>query len=737
MKITAFWTAVLMSIVSLFGLNVSKVVRMPSPTGLSTYTPEQTSLVTDADFYVSPNGNDADSGDFVHPFATLERARDAVRTMDKQGKSSVTVAVLAGNYRVDSVAFSGQDSGTKVCPIRYCAYGDGEVILNGGISLSSSDFRSVTDKTVLERLSKKAGKMVVCCDLNALGITKQEYGKIYAIGSYHTAYKYTGDTVGPLACELFVNDKRMTLARYPNEGYLKTGAVVSPGQASELDDHQANPEWPSLENPRSDVYRVDASLARRIHSWQTLEDVWMFGFWKYDWADASTPVGEFDYAKKTLSPRYVSVYGSKSGAPYYFFNVFEELDAENEWYLDRENSLLYLYPDKNFSSSSIDLSLSTQTILTGSDVRYLTFEGFTVQGTRGDAIVLSGDHITVKNCLIKNAAGNAVALTGSENLVTRCEITHTGRGGILLTGGDTETLTPGKNCADNNLIHDWSDIYQTYQPAVTLSGVGNVASHNEIYNSPHEAITYSGNDHVVEYNVIHDVCRLSSDAGAIYAGRHWDWCGDVIRYNCIYNIGSGEYEPDGIYLDDALSSQTVYGNLLVNIPKNGILTGGGRDEVICNNVMINSGRCGIQYDQRAVDCLYEGWFTEHSGENGTLWKSLYASPWQSELWQQTYPQMKSYVTDFSKTDDPNFLPNPANSLVTDNIVVDSHGKLGKISPLTYQYSTIENNAVFGAAEINRVFNDPFSGDYSLREDSAALMQVSRFAPLPISQMGRY
>lgn len=100
---------------------------------------------------------------------------------------------------------------------------------------------------------------------------------------------------------------------------------------------------------------------------------------------------------------------------------------------------------------------------------------------------------------------------------------------MILTGGDRETLTSSENVVTNNLIYDWSQVYRTYQAAVSLNGVGAVCSHNEIYNSPHEAITYSGNNHVIEYNVIHDVVLESSDAGAIYAGRSWSYYGNVIR----------------------------------------------------------------------------------------------------------------------------------------------------------------------------------------------------------------
>jgi len=736
-KIKAFLLAIIMSISTFFGANPTQKYPSPAPTGTSTYTEKKTELVKDADFYVSKDGNDADSGDFEHPFATVEKAIETVRNTDKNGKDGITVAIKAGDYRVDSLNFGSADSGTENCPVKYCAYGDGEVVINGGVSVSPSQFKKVTDKDVLNRFNKNVRDKIVCFDLSTIGVTADDYGKIYAIGSYNTAAKYTGDTVGPLYCELFVNDTRMTIARYPNSGFLYTEKVVEQGQASEDNNHHHYDYWDALENPKSDTYKISKKLAKRINSWETLDDVWMFGFWKYDWADASTPIGSFDYKNRTLSTKYVSRYGAKTDAPYYFFNILEELDCENEWYLDRDNGIIYLYPSADFDKASIDLSLTTKDILVGTDANYLTFEGLTFKGTRSNAININGSNITVKNCLIKNVAGNAIYLNGYNNLVTECEITHTGKGGIYLSGGDTATLTSGNNKADNNFIHDWSDIYQTYQPAVSLSGVGNTCSHNEIYNSPHEAITYSGNNHIIEYNLIHDVCILTSDAGAIYSGRHWDWYGNIIRYNCIYNLGSEGNNPDGIYLDDALSGQTVYGNLLVNIPKNGILAGGGRDNDIRNNIIVNTGSNGISYDQRAIDCIYEGWFYEHSCENGGMWQTLFNSPYKTELWQEAYPQMKSFVTDFSKTDDPGFLPNPANNVVTDNIILNAQGEFGSLGDKVEKYSTVENNAVYGMLKLTSVFTDPLNGDYSLNSDSIALDDVKNFEELPVSQMGRY
>ena len=712
-------------------------VREPAPAVYGSYTEKEAATVTDADFYVAVDGNDANDGSFARPFASLGKAQEAVRALDKAGKKGVTVAVKAGEYRVSGLTFAAEDGGTKSCPVTWRAFGDGEVILNGGVTLPPDSFRPVTDKAMLARLREEAKQKVVCVKLSDLGITKQHYGKIYAVGSYNTAARYDGDWTGDIYCELFVNDLRQNLARYPDAGWLETEEVVQTGYGLETGGAlTAREDWYEVRNPAPDIYRVNQQLADRIASWKTLDDVWLFGYWKYDWADASSPIGDFNAAERTLSPKFVSTYGTKTGAPYYFFNVFEELDAPGEWYLDRKTGVLYLYPDADLADATVDLSLTTRPILSVDGASDLAFRGFTVKGTRGDGITGTGDRLTVEDCLIKNIAGNAVVLNGSGNLVRNNEITRTGKGGVILSGGDRQTLTPGNSRAENNLIHDWSEIYQTYQPAVTLSGVGNVCAHNEMYNSPHEAVTYDGNDHIIEYNLIHNVCLLSDDAGAIYSGRRWSWYGDVIRYNCIYNIGSGKHKPVGIYLDDALSGQTVYGNLIVNAPSIGIQLGGGRDLDVRNNIVVNTNVTPFTYDQRAADGVTGGWFTHSSQKDGDMWQELYDSPWKSAVWQKAYPAMTRFSDDFDHTDSPDFVPNPACSRVTGNVVVSISGKLGNIEELPKKYSDISGNAVFRPHRMAEIFTDPAKGDYSLKEDSPVFEKIPGFEPLPLEEIGR-
>ena len=712
--------------------------KAPIP-ALSTYTNMKADdKMIKADFYVSTKGSDSNPGTKASPFFTIEKAVEAVRNTDKANRQGITVCIEAGEYRVSSLEFTKEDSGTAECPITYCSY-NGEVIINGGVTLSHKDFKSVKEyPEISERLSQEAQENVVVVNLTKApySLTKNDWGKIYAIGSYHTANSYDGDYTGELYCELFVNDKRQSLARYPDNDFILTEEVVKTGLGKESDGALTEvKDWDKIRNPESDVYRVNSELAQRIAGWKTLDEAWMFGYWKYDWADASSPIGSFNAQTGEISPRFVSLFGTKTDAPYYFFNVLEELTTEGEWYLDRENGLLCLWKPENIEEAQIDLSLSLNPVI-NANADYLTFDGITVKGTRSDAVVVTGNNNSVQNCLIKNVAGNALVMNGSNNLAYNNEITHTGKGGIILDGGDTETLTPGNNKADNNYIHHWSEIYQTYQPAVTLLGVGNVCSHNEMTNSPHEAITYKGNNHIVQYNNIHDVCLLSDDAGAIYSGRSWVWYGNIIRYNCIYNVGSGEHKPDGIYLDDALSGQQIYGNILINVPRNSIHIGGGRDNVVENNIIVNSGENAIYFDERAREgALNNGWFTHAYIGSGDMWDALYASPWQSEIWQNAFPEYKSCTDDISKADSSDYIPNPA-STFKNNIIINKNMGYGDVYSSVWRFSDISENAIYNVGKCDEIFVDPNNGDYNIKNIDEIRKNAPDFEEIPLDMIGR-
>jgi len=641
-------------------------------------------LMNEIIFYVSPSGCDKNEGSRALPFKTIARAQEAAR----QSNTPVTVEVLAGTYR-ETLVFDSRDSGDT--------YRTSEnAVITGGLTVPCAD-TSVPSADILGRLTAEAAERVRRIDLKAYGVLPEAYDTLFPIGSYSTTGKYDGYRDG-INVEVFEDDRRMTLARYPDTGYIKLDRILDVGDVAEFPEQNYFRDWHGRRNHRGGTYIIDKQTNERLKNWKTPETAWMFGYFYHDWADSSTPVAEINTVNRYVKPVFVSHFAAKAGALYYFYNVLEELDAPGEFYLDRENGLLYVYPSSD--EAVFDISLSTVPLIRLNGADNLTLSGFTMTCTRESAVVGSGNGNRIDGLLIKNVANHGVVLSGKDNLVENCEITHTGRGGIYLNGGDRATLTPGSNRAVNNYIHDFSEVFQTYQCGVNLSGVGNLCAHNEICGSPHMAIGYNGNEHRIEYNYIHDVVLHSSDAGAIYSGFDWAGHGTVIRYNLLKTIGGEGFYPDGIYWDDGLSGQTAYGNILIDVKKNGFLVGGGRDNIVRDNIILGESHLPIQYDDRNRDGFVNGGWAHQACDtpDAPHWKNLEKVPYTSELWAAKYPTLARVIKDFDKFNDPDFPINPANSVVENNVIINKDARFGRMAQSVYDYNDIGENYTYHSCE---------------------------------------
>lgn len=90
-----------------------------------------------ADIYVSPSGNDSNSGAKGSPLASLAGARNAARK--SAGKEAVTVHVADGTYYLpETLVFTPEDSGSKQNKVVYVAATEGGAILSGGAELKLS-----------------------------------------------------------------------------------------------------------------------------------------------------------------------------------------------------------------------------------------------------------------------------------------------------------------------------------------------------------------------------------------------------------------------------------------------------------------------------------------------------------------------------------------------------------------------------------------------------------------------
>ena len=87
------------------------------------------------DFFVAPNGNDANPGTKEKPFATFDKARLAVRTLKTliKRRGPIIVAVRGGTYFLkETLVFAPEDGGSETNPVIYQAYGNEKPILSGG-----------------------------------------------------------------------------------------------------------------------------------------------------------------------------------------------------------------------------------------------------------------------------------------------------------------------------------------------------------------------------------------------------------------------------------------------------------------------------------------------------------------------------------------------------------------------------------------------------------------------------
>lgn len=648
-----------------------------------------------ATLFVATDGNDANPGTESQPFATLERARDEIRLRKAGGPlpaGEIIVELRGGVYeRSRPFELTDKDSGVGNAPVVYRAR-NGEVVrLVGGRVVTG--WKPVADPAVLKRMDPSAHGKVFQADLKRLGITD-----LQGIGEAGT---YRSDP----GLEVFFREQPMTLARYPNSGYMHIADV--------FDDHGIAKSGRAHTREGRFVCH-DPRPAR----WVGEKGIWLHGFWVYDWADLRIPLGAVDAAADTISlaSERGRTYDIRKGQWFYAENVLPELDSQGEWYLDRDTSILYLWPTAPLASGQVVVSI-VRDLVRLDRVSNVTFRGLVIEAGRGSAIVVKGgENVRIVGCILRNMGNWAVrVLGGARHGVVGCDVCQTGQGGIHLEGGDRKTLTPAGHYADNNHIHHIARWDPVYQQGITVFGVGNRATHNLIENVPHVAIGFTGNDQTIEYNEIHSAVFQSNDAGAIYTSppdETWSMRGHKIRYNYLHHIYGFEGKGClGVYLDDCFSSADISSNIFYDVATP-ILIGGGRDNTMINNMFIHCGRA-FSIDARGL-----GWA---KGVGGLATRELSTLNYKQPPWSVKYPELVKILEDEPLA--------PKGNVVAHSICWG--GKWGWTEPKAMRYVTFADNLL----DTDPHFVDPAHGNFQLRDDSPALKLG--FQRIPIEKIGVY
>ncbi len=456
--------------------------------------------------------------------------------------------------------------------------------------------------------------------------------------------------------QLFVNGTRQIRARFPSydpsdpkayTGYTLPTGKIADEVISPVTDENADMTF-SSDAPRGITFDPDTFSTKE---WRRPEEAIVHIYQSYYWGNLQWQVAAVDRDQHRI---WFGDGGHQMGAKWsedpcevnetsYFFveNVFEELDAPGEWYLDRHENVLYFYPpeDLDLESALVEVpSLKTLLEIVGTQrqpVRDVRIDGIRFAHTsssfleeydipslsdwaihRGGTVFLQGTRdCCISNCFFDAIGGNAVfANNHNRGLDIRDSLfSNLGDSAVCLVGSLGTTVGSQRNfpyeCrVHNNVVHDIG-YFGKQVAGVYISRAKRITvSHNEMYDMPRAAVcigdgTWGG--HLIEHNYLHDTCRETGDHGPFNAwGRDRYWClvqshteylqernhdaGNVLidamepvvmRYN-FFREESGW----GLDLDDGASNYEIYNNLCVGVS---IKLREGAHRTIYNNVWVN------------------------------------------------------------------------------------------------------------------------------------------------------
>ena len=527
--------------------------------------------------YVSPTGDDSQSGSEQSPLKSIKKAVELMTEYADSEENSggkLQIVLRGGVYRLNE-GISIKNFKYADTSLEICAY-DGETAeLNASKIIPASAFEKVSDEDVLKRVYADVRDNLYVADLSALGIT--DFGAL----EEKTAGNFT-----KRGFDLYFNKEPLTLGRYPNEGLENIGLIMSDDKT----------------NNKLEFKAPDNAAAR----WATASDMRIYGLLYYGWFETYQKASVNEEKNLIELSKYPTYGASQARGKYYVYNLLEEIDAPGEYYLDRENAKLYLYPPEDLAGAQIEyINGLKSAVIKIENSENVTLKNLTLCQNAGDAISVSGasqsvhsKNILIDNCHVYNCTSGGVNFnwfTVSDATVRDCEVFNVGARGIHVQSPNTDTtLAPANILIENNYLHNTSMYNKLYNPSIYVAGAGITVRNNTIHDAPHSAIQYGGHDILIENNNVYDVCKESDDSGAIYTGNNWI-ASAVVRNNFIHDCKGLGNQTVGIYVDNLGSGEEIYNNVIANIDQ-GTLFNGGIKNTYRNNLIIN---CKNAYDYSA------------------------------------------------------------------------------------------------------------------------------------------
>lgn len=538
------------------------------------------------EIHVGLDGSDEGPGTKERPFATITRARDAVRELKRQRKADgpIDVVIHGGTYFLtETVPLTPEDSGTARAPVTYRAADGERVVLSGGRRI--------------------------------VGPWKKEAGTIWRANLPASDPDWNFR-------QLFVNGQREIRARFPNAdaktphlfgGGGKRDSIsiaagkIKPGWGAATDAQvHVVPEWRFF-NQLQTVTGVDAERSLILLGPQEQHARIMDGSW------------------------------------FHIEGVREELDQAREWFFDTDARQVFYWPESGCDPNEMEIVAPRLN-------RILHFKGDVEAGTHVEHVVLRGlefrhtmytlghiearvntdaavmlenaSHCRIEQCHFENIGGYGVwlHLDSCENAIAGNTITDAGGGGVLLTSArfsymdDSKLFTPGtaaakvaplRNDIARNHIHGCgriryynSGVHLDSRPAETALAAGNRIANNFIHDMSRNGIFAFRNQggNIIEFNRIQNIMLATEDGGGIhFATMNQLAAPNLIANNLVADVWGWRQVPGGrrerhiargIYLDWFTASTRIENNVIFNTLSGGLQFNAGDGNEFVNNVVV-------------------------------------------------------------------------------------------------------------------------------------------------------